>query len=257
MIVAFSFCDKDRLMAIELAMHIECLGGTQNHRLMLFRPSDVSARGIAEPLKRAFGTIIETPYPPTLKGWPDGPNQAFQVACETIIRLPLPDTPWLWLEADCVPTTPRWLDLIEAAYRAARMPILGVLNTTVDGAGKPVGEHVTGVAVYPKNFLKLCPIVRNLVTMSQEYRRGGGRCPAFDCYIAGYAVKNCAQTKIIRHYWKSHDFTEDQHGNVTCQFQQPYGAELPVDMTAPLLHGAKDFSLLDIVQRRLCAPLTP
>lgn len=246
--VAFSFCSHDRHMALELAHHIECLGGVERNDCIIFHPTDANTEGIREPLQNAFKSVEIIDYPPTLKGWPDGPNQCFQVACEAMTKY---GNPWFWMEADCVPTTSQWLTILEAEYRICGQPILGVLNDSWGLDGEICGKHVTGVAVYPPNMLKFCPPIRSLMATTDQYRRTGNCPPAFDVYIAPYAVKNCAETTNIRHYWKSFDYRECPDGLVRCNFQSPYGASDIVSMSAPLIHGAKDFTLLNIIQRRL------
>lgn len=246
--VVFSFCEHDREMATALARHIECLGGVGEHEVFLLYPENVNAREIMGPLKESFLAVHIVTYPPMLNGWPDGPNQCFQVACETM--LPKKE-PWLWLEADCVVTTPKWLDIIQKEYQWHGRPVLGVKNDSFAPNGKVDGQHVTGVAVYPHDLLKLCPSLKTMTKATKAYREGGTLPPAFDCYIAPWAVKNCAETSVIRHYWKSRNFRESLNGTVYCDFQVPYGVSNIVDMDAVLIHGAKDFSLLDIVQKRL------
>lgn len=240
-------------MAIALARHIECLGGVEKYDCFLFHPSDVNCIQVFEPLRNAFRTVNTFPYEPRLKGWPDGPNQCFYETCSVMARQ---DDPWLWLEADCVPTKPQWMDNIHREYVWNNMPIMGVLNDTFDLEGKITGQHVTGVAVYPNDLMKTCPLLRSMVRATEQYRQSGSLPPAFDCYIAPYAVKNCAETTIIRHYWKSENYRESPLGDVHCDFQIPYGKTNEVDMDASLIHGCKDFSLLNILQCRLIGGLT-
>jgi hypothetical protein len=250
MIVAFSFCESDKLMALELARHIEAMGSVSRHDCLLLHPKDVDAREIAEVLQPAFGDFEALEYVPRLNGWPDGPNQCFQVAAKSI-WLRREETPWLWLEADCVPTMPEWLDKIEAEYRFCGKSILGVLNDTFGLDGKVIGKHVTGVAVYPQDFWSKCAPIRSIVDASEMYRRNGACPPAFDVYIAPYAVPKCAPSNAIRHYWKSHSYKENEAGQIECRFTTPYGASNVVKMDTPLIHGCKDFTLLDLVQNGL------
>jgi len=217
---------------------------------IIFHPDDVDGREIGDHLHKAFRTVAVHPYRETLKGWPDGPNQCFLEAARTIELLPNRE-PWFWMEADCVPTRARWLDDIETEYRYCGQPILGVINKTFGADGKVNGEHVTGVAVYPHDFLSQCPPLKSIVNSTSEYRRAGHFPPAFDCYIAPYTVAKCAKSHAIRHYWKSHSFKETNDGEISCKFKTNYCASNIVDLSAALIHGAKDFSLLDIIQRKI------
>jgi hypothetical protein len=237
-------------MALEVCRQIECLGGCQRHSCLSFHPDDVEGRDIFEHLNGSFGSVVDVPYRETLKGWPDGPNQCFYEAARWIEMLPSKE-PWFWMEADCIPTRPRWLDDIESEYHYSGKPVLGVLNQTFSADGKVSGEHVTGVAVYPHDLLAQCASLRSIVRATSEYRKAGHCPPAFDCYIAPWAVPNCAQSQTIRHYWKSFDFSEGLDGEIYCKFKKHYGASNRVDLSAAVIHGAKDFSLLNILQSRL------
>lgn len=248
MIVALSFCRKDRPMAIEVSRHIEAMGGVRNHRCVILHPDNVDARDVESSLARSFGVVKMMPYRETLKGWPDGPNQCFATAARAMLTLG--GQPWLFMEADCVPTRPEWLDDIETEHRYCGQPILGCSENTYGPDGDIVGRHPNGVAVYPWDWWKICPILATMETATDSYRSSGNLPPAFDCYMAPYSTPRCAESKTIRNLWKSHSFTEE-NGVVRCQFRQEYGASAIVDMNAALIHGAKDFSLLDIVQSRL------
>lgn len=251
MICIVSFCDTDRAMALELARHIECLGGVKAHKCILLNPTGTPSADIAAHLQDSFGVFKHVEYKPRLNGWPDGPNQCFAVAAETVFASGWKE-PWLWMEADCVTTRPQWLDHIEHEHKYCGQPILGAFESTFGLDGKVVGNHVTGVAVYPWDWWKTCAPLRSIVTATETYRLSGECPPAFDVYLAPYSVPKCALTRTMRHYWKSHSYVEED-GQVTCQFQVDYGGSPKVDMGAALVHGCKDFSLLDIVQRNLCA----
>lgn len=252
MICVFSFCDSDCDMALEVARHIECLAGVQDFRCMALHPENVDARGIAGYLESAFSSVDDVSYAPLLCGWPDGPNLAFFHAAQAMFKK-YPKEPWLWLEADCVPMRSAWLKDIAAEYRFCDKSVLGAVAPSFDALSNRNGEHVTGVAVYPGNFLETCPPLQSLVTTTEQYRRSKSLPPAFDVYLAPYTLPNLARTKTIRHYWKAFDFTEGIGGLIRCKFKAPYGASNIVDMDAAVIHGCKDFSLLTIVQKRLCA----
>jgi len=249
MIAVFSFCDSDRAMALELARHIECLGGVKAHKCILLNPTGTKADDIAAHLQDSFGVFKHVEYKPQLNGWPDGPNQCFAVAAETVFASGWQE-PWLWMEADCVVTRPPWLDQIQMEHRYCGQPILGAFENTFGPDGKVVGNHVTGVAVYPWDWWKTCAPLRSLVTATETYRLAGNSPPAFDVYLAPYSVPKCATGVTMRHYWKSHSYREVD-GEVLCQFKVNYGGHPVVKMDAALIHGAKDYSLLDIVQKRL------
>jgi hypothetical protein len=244
----FSFCKKDFVLARELARHIEAMGGVRKHGVLLIHPDNVDGREIESCLVRCFGRFKSLPYRETLKGWPDGPNQCFAVAARAMMEFS--KEPWLWMEADCVPTRPEWLDEIETEHQYCGQPILGVLENTYGPEGEVVWKHPNGVAVYPHDWWKICPILATMESATDSYRLSGNLPPAFDCYQAPYSTPRCSESRTIKNLWKSFGFTEE-NGRVKCKFQQEYGASSDVDMSAALIHGCKDFSLIDIVQSRL------
>lgn len=235
-------------MAHELSKHLEALGGVRDHGCLLLHPDNVEGHDIGRSLIRSFGKFKALPYRETLKGWPDGPNQCFAIAARAMLTFS--KEPWLWMEPDCVPTRSEWLDEIEGEYQFCGQPILGCLESTFGPDGEIVGRHPNGVAVYPWDWWKICPLISSMEVATDSYRIGGSSPPAFDCYMAPYSTPRCAESKAIRNLWKSHSFIEE-NGVVKCQFKQSYGASEVVDMGAALVHGCKDYSLLDLVQSRL------
>jgi hypothetical protein len=153
------------------------------------------------------------------------------------------------MEADCLPVNSSWLDAIEKGYRKGKKPIMGAFNNTTDErTGRVVGRHTTGVAVYPQDFARACPMVKSMISTCRNYFRQEKQPPAFDIYYAPYTVPITHESPLIQHFWKSHSFRRDS-GQIVCDFQRPYsGSPNAVSDEAVLLHGAKDSSLLHILQ---------
>lgn len=256
LICVLSFCATDRLLALEVAKHIECLGGVSRHRCLLLHPNNVDAREIERHLKPAFESVRDIVFAPRLNGWPEGNNLAFYEAAKAVQEMPGND-PWLFMEADCVPTGPPWLDEISAEHQFHAQPMLGVFSDTFGNHGIVVGRNVEGVAVYPHDFLKRCPPLRYIVATTEHYLKQGQTPPAFNVYLSPYTTKMCAQATTIGHYWKSYDFKQCADGIVTCRYKIAHGVSDEVDMGASLVHGCKDHSLLDLVQERLAGATFP
>jgi len=237
-------------MALETARHIEAMGGVRQHSCVALYPDNVQVHEIESCLMRSFGQFKSLPYRETLKGWPDGPNQAFATAARAMMTFS--KEPWLFMEADCVTTRPSSLDEMAQEYQYCGQPVLGVLENTYGPDGEISGRHPNGVAIYPWDWWKICPILSSMEAATDSYRSSGNLPPAFDCYQAPYSTPRCAESRTIANLWKSFGFTEE-NGQVKCQFRQEYGASAIVDMNAALIHGCKDFSLLNIVQSRIAA----
>lgn len=249
--VVFSFCKTDREQAARLAAWILKLGSVENHKCIIVHPNDTNTDGMEESLRQAFGSVEKFTYDAQLSGWPAGPNEQHARIAIAMARRPDKSGPWLFMEADCLPTRASWLNEIDTAYRLYGMPMLGALNNTFETAtSRVVGKHVTGVAVYPQDFARRCPLVRNMIETSAEYTRSGHMPPAFDCYYEAYTVPMTYVSPLIQHFWKAQNFREED-GQIICDFQRPYGATNAVSSEAAMVHGCKDFSLLEILEKRL------
>lgn len=263
--IVFPLFSGDKPQAQALAELIRDMGGVESHHCLLVCPEGTDIAGVIEPLREAFGAVDTHTYAATLYGWPYGPNEVFAEAALLIAR----DArfhDFLWIEPDCIPTGPTWADQIAAAYRACGLPMLGVSTDTVAmDSRQVVGRHVIGVAVYPKNFAQLCPLVKSMTATSAAYRKANAMPKAFDAYFGAYTVPRNAETRLIQHFWRSSEFRQESGVIVAGKTVAP-GVENTVNPEAILLHGCKDFSLLNIIRERQelapnggdnsCTPLT-
>lgn len=83
------------------------------------------------------------------KSWPKGPNKMFQTAVEWVKGR---NRAFIWIEPDCVPTVPGWLDTLEADYVKRAIPFYGVIWD------KPL-KHLNGAAIYPANLANINPFM--------------------------------------------------------------------------------------------------
>lgn len=254
MTICFPFYNGDRDLAKALAEHIRDLGGVENHKCLIVCPDGTDRASIEEPLREAFASVDIHTYRATLEGWPQGPNEMFAEAAMLIDRDPRFGD-FLWLESDCAPRVRSWADQIQRAHQAGGMPILGVITNTVHMDTRHIsGRHVVGVAVYPKNFASLVPLVRSVAQTSREYRLANQVPMAFDAYFGPYTASRTCETRLIQHLWRAHSFQEMggviRAGSVT-------GPENMVSPEAVLVHGSKDDSLLRIFSRREPAAAVP
>jgi hypothetical protein len=59
---------------------------------------------------------------------------------------------FLWIEADCVPLKPGWIDQMEGEYKHCGKPFMGCVYQ------RPF-SHLTGCAIYPNNIEQYNPKV--------------------------------------------------------------------------------------------------
>jgi hypothetical protein len=238
MLVVLPAHNGDRNLAANMAAHIARLGGVKNHECLIVTPQQTNLDGIDNVLREAFGKLTVVRYTETMQGWPFGPNEAASTAM--IHCAASPDLPYhyLMLEPDCVPTTRFWLDMIDMDYRRCGKPVLGVRIPTIEIAtGKQVGVHTVGVAVYPKNFAQICPLVRSLVSMTSGYRNQRAMPMPWDAYFGPYTSRLTADTTLIQHLSRVRNV--DEHGQVTWDCPSLENAVSQVNPQAVLVHGSK------------------
>lgn len=192
----------DRELARNLARHIASLGGVQTHECLIVTPSTNDLSGIEDVLRPHFQNIFVHRYTETMKGWPYGANEACAQAMMHIWANPELRYHYLMLEPDCVPTTRDWLTRIDNEYRRCGMPVLGVrIDTRQIGTNVVVGRHTVGVAVYPKNFPQICPLVRSLIDSTMGYFQQKAMPMPWDAMFGPYTCgKNLtADTTQIQH----------------------------------------------------------
>lgn len=241
MLVVLPTHPADRALAVNLCERIAFLGGAHNHEFLIVSPLGTSMDGIENVLRGAFGQVFTHQYQPTLKGWPYGANEVASVAMMHIWSNPALRYHYLMLEPDCVPMHKNWIDMLDAEYRRSIMPgisILGVkINTVEIGTNRVVGMHTVGVAVYPKDFPRICPLVASIGPASLQYRMQNAMPPPWDAYFGPYTAKQTAHTNLIQHLMRQRQ--QDAQGNVRWDCPSLENALSQVSPEAILVHGSK------------------
>jgi hypothetical protein len=167
--------------------------------------------------------------------------------------------PFLWLEPDCVPLKPGWLDAIAGAYNNSGLRYMGAIIEQTGQKNLPP-RHLTGCSVYPNDAFE---------TFDKMAEVTGGR-QAWDI-AGGELVATAAQnTPLIHHFWgepkkwpvfvetKTPDMPEN---NVMLDFIKPEAVLFHRDKDStliPLLRKAKPAAeLTDAELEKLTAPETP
>jgi len=243
MLVVLPTHNGDRNLAVNLCAHIARMGGVQNHECLIVTPQETNLAGIEDVLRGVFGKLYVHRYVETMKGWPYGANEAAAVAMIHVYNSPELQYHYLMLEPDCVPTTKFWLDMIDMDYRRCGQPVLGVRIPTVEIAtGRQVGNHVVGVAVYPNNFAQLCPLVRNLIDMTSQYRAQNSMPMPWDAYFGPYTSRMTAETTLIQHLARVRH--QSPTGEIRWDCPSLDHAMGQVNKQAVLVHGSKDPAFL-------------
>jgi hypothetical protein len=251
LIVALPFHQGDFALAKQLIQWIVTLQSAQprpaSHSLLLvadsaLKQSDVSELAISA--KPAFDSVrvMIVPVPPsteTQRVWP--PNVMFLSAARQIktnYKLP-----FLWLEPDCVPLTPLWLDSISIEYAFCPKRFMGPIIHQEGQPGLPA-DHLTGCSVYPNDAY-------DVINAVESVRNG---VDAWDIGSAAVVVPKAANTLQIHHFWGSKDMPpifvrakkpEDPQNFVTIDF---------IRKGAVLFHRSKDGGLLKLLMASAMEP---
>lgn len=228
----------DRPLALQLCQQIQALGGVSNHECLIVAPNGTDMTGIEDVLRESFGRLETHFYQDTMKGWPFGANEAAAAAMLHIHSSLTLKYHYLMLEPDCIPVHKLWLDRIDMEYRRCGMPILGVRIDTVEiDTRRVVGKHTVGVAVYPKTFPQICPLVRGLQDMTRDYQRQNAMPKPWDAYFGPYTAKLTAETQLIQHLSRVRNV--DPQGGIHWDCPTVDNAMSQVRSEAVLIHGSK------------------
>jgi hypothetical protein len=176
--------------------------------------------------------VINVPLDVT--GWPKASNAMFRIASDHVrecFKLP-----FLWMEPDCIPLRPSWLDEIAVAYNACPKRFMGAIIASNQPPLPPL--HMAGCAVYPNDAGR---------DMAQFTKTDA----PWDIANAPYVVPRAYPTPLIQHFWgepnlpptfKEAKEAGDPVNTCTLDFVRPESA---------IFHRVKESSLIDLLSKRL------
>lgn len=230
--VVLPVCERDcRLMLHNLDWQYE-LDGRKDYDCVLCADGELSVEMIAELERAAWRTYAEVntlvyptaPHPQ----WPHGPNWAFQQSAR---YMQAGARPWFWMEPDCTPLRPGWLDRWNHEYNIRKKAIMGVL---VPGMG-----HCNGTAVYPANFPKLSP--KSMTCTSA----------AWDGVMREETIRHTHDASdLMCHVWGIDKGQAKPFGGEPAHFSSYNQVEAWVNPRAILFHRAKDPSLIERLREK-------
>lgn len=224
--VVLPVCDRDKALLYENLRWQYELDGIKNFDGMLAADASISEQWISlleHEASRTFITLQKflIPTPPQQK-WPEAPNIMFQTVAREMERQ---GRSWFWMEPDCVPICPGWLDSINAEYLRCGKPIMGSI---VEGMG-----HCNGTAIYPPNFPRLS--------------RRAMRCTdsAWDGEMKKETIsKTHNAVHLMCHVWGELNGRPQPFGGNPIQFNSWRDVEKFVDLRAVTYHRSKNESLI-------------
>ena len=155
-------------------------------------------------------------------------NRMFRFALD-LMEKRFPDRAMLWMEADCVPLSPDWLDAILVEYRACGKPFMG---DHYHGAI----NHMTGNGVYHPGWRTLAPSLAQLPGPEAAW--------GWDSMCAHETFPQSYRAATIQQIWRPQPFP--------AQF-----AAQPIRDGVALFHQCKDGTLIDVLCERAGLPPIP
>lgn len=247
-------CPYDARLARDLSEWIRELGGVKNYPALLVWSADLLVEDrdyIRNNFRETFMSVreMEPHLGPEYVGWPAAPNRTFE-ACVLYCCSANPryanGGPWLFLEADQVPTRSTWMDEICKEYNYYGKACMGHIEQSwvvpVAGQKQAAGHHLVGTAVYPGNFDHLTERYKGLLS------------PAFDVAMQDDIVGRglAANSPLFAHCWLTDNYVITDDGKLAGQKREGrlfgqigFSLDRVVDpKEAALIHGCKDTSLL-------------
>ena len=167
-------------------------------------------------------------------GWPESSNHMFYNTA-LYVADHFPKEPWYFMEADTCPIKYSWWDVLQGEYALAKKPYMGVISDTIrhiDNKFVKTGQHMTGTAIYPADFLSRCKEIHYLM-----------RDP-WDIEIGTHVLPQCHNTTLIAHRWSSTGYyLEDGVIKITASRAKTAAHSQPIQPEAVVVHGCKDDSI--------------
>jgi hypothetical protein len=189
LLVVLPFCKKDVDLAAQIIRWMAEINTPKAAAILLASDDEIASERVIEMAREAkttFNFVKAMMVPVTEGGWP--PNKMFlQVAYQIQDQY---RWPFFWMEPDCVPLVPDWLEQLENVYGDCPKRFMGPLITQDKQPDLPK-VHLTGCSIYP-------PDCYGIIENFQSVRSGQD---AWDIGCAEAVVPKSADTKLIQHYW--------------------------------------------------------
>lgn len=240
LLVVIPYCLKDVAQAKALLNWIHTISPSlAPHCCLLAADADVPHETKTELgiVARSIFFQAETaiiPMPAGVTGWPLASNAMFQTAARHIRECY--KLPWFWMEPDCIPLVPSWLDELALHYSRSPKKMMGAHIRASQPPLPPV--HLAGCAIYPND-------TQDLLKVAAENNTS-----AWDMAAAGYSVPRSTDTPLIHHHY----------GEVALPpiFKETRGPADPLNTCtldfirkgAVVFHRCKDGSLIDLLAKQ-------
>jgi len=249
MLVVLPVTRADSELAVKLARWISTLGGGANHSLLVAATHQSKEAGeeVINILQGSFATAHTfIPESEHELGWPSSSNFMFQKTAGHLFargnRLP-----FYWFEADNVPVKATWLDELQTEYNLAQKPFMGVIEDScvfdkeTRKLLKKDGQHMNGSGIYPANLAGVSQLF-NSIHLHKEAQ-------PWDIYLRWEMKGHIHNSKLMLNNWKSEKYVRTADGQIACSAIDPCYPGKYVGANVVVVHGCKDGSLIDLLER--------
>jgi len=192
------------------------------------------------------------------QGWPLAPNFAFQSICHYVRTIIAPTEGWMMMEMDCVPLQHGWMDALQSEYYAdynrpiqkfpthrafmgAKTRTYATRNGEVLGADVS-GYHMAMSGVYPARAIDWLTSLPGVVSTSRPFYE----------FLQWQVAKSFHDTQLIQNNWKTKNY-QIKDGQIACEDDANWAWDAkyndPVRNNSVLLHGCRDGSLVDVLEK--------
>ena len=268
--IAIAVSKRDLPLAVAQSKLILQLGGLHAHSCLLILAPELAGLDteLSDNLKAAFPNFerhllkggIREPSDNDIKDHPQPhvipANQMFQATWRHLIATGNQEEVY-WLEPDCVPLHNRWADELARDYltaQAFKKYFMGVFVPKVDivrngdGTFSPRlvnGEtHMVGTGIYPPDIRKHSGL------WSQAKAVPFDALMQWETSRAGYPTDKILHNHATKEYKLVEALTPEHPATLTCEVINEWGIstdKLVIPITALVVHGCKDTSLIDLV----------
>lgn len=244
LIVAIGYHKGDLQRTKNLLEWITELGGCRPHTCLLIADEEVTKEAraeLAKIAKQAFDVVATIPAGVNC-AWK--PNQMFLSAAKWISECCKLN--FLWLEPDCVPLRPDWLDIIAEEYDACPKKFMGPIIRQEGQPGVPA-VHLTGCSVYPNDAWDVYDGMAELKT----------QIAAWDMVAADRVIPRSMNTNLIHHFWGEKDLPPIFVDVKTAESPKNFVTIDFVRKDAVLFHRSKGGELIAMLRKRAKEATSP
>lgn len=229
MLLFYAFHQKNAWLVRKSLKWMDELGGCKAHQCILLVDKTVKGDDEYKLAQKVFDKVGAEKVSVPSTDWPAAANFMWQQAAfYAEVKFKKAKTPWFFLEPDCIPIKPNWLDQIEEEYKKCGRPFL------LTSGGLPPHHNLCGNAVYPNNVSFYS--IAAMTTITEPW----------DAFIRDLKT-HTAFTDLIHHDYgnKPGEFP----GN-PLQFTSRSSMQKIMDSKAVLVHRCKDGSCIDVLSSR-------